>query len=174
MGEWERVVQTIVEVVDRCIQRRDDEMVTLTALSQSLGYSQYYVSRKFREIAGMRFREYLRQRALAFALKEVQGTERSLLDIALDGVSAGQGILLLSRPKALLEVCPADKKDLNDHLRKGSHRADSSSVRSFAYAAERTCSAVWGVTPRSSAHALPCTGAVCPAVPCLPPVPPVP
>ena len=84
MGEWERVVQTIVEVVDRCIQRRDDEVVTLTALSQSLGYSQYYLSRKFREIAGMSFREYLRQKTLAFELKEVRDTDRGLLDIALD------------------------------------------------------------------------------------------
>lgn len=84
VGEWKRAVQRIVEVVDRCIQRRDDETVTLTTLSQSMGYSQYYVSRKFREIAGMSLREYLRLRTLAFALKEVRDTDRGLLDIALD------------------------------------------------------------------------------------------
>ena len=84
MGKWERMVQIIVEEVDGCIKRREDETVTLSALSQRLGYSEYYISRKFREIAGMSFRDYLRQRTLAFALKEVRDTSRGLLDIALD------------------------------------------------------------------------------------------
>lgn len=84
MGEWERMVQIIVEEVDACIKRREDEAVTLSVLSQRLGYSTFYVSRKFREIAGMSLRAYLRQRTLAFALKELRDTSRGILDIALD------------------------------------------------------------------------------------------
>ncbi len=84
MGEWHRLVQTIVDEVDRCIKLRADEAVTLNSLSRMLGFSEYYISRKFRDISGMSFREYLRQRTLAFALKEVRDTKRGLLDIALD------------------------------------------------------------------------------------------
>lgn len=84
MGEWHRLVQTIVEEIDECIQRHDDETVTLSKLSNKLGYSEYYISGKFREISGMRFRDYLRHRTLAFALKEVRDTSKSFLEIALD------------------------------------------------------------------------------------------
>lgn len=42
------------------------------------------MTRKFREISGMRLRDYLRRRRLAFALKEVRDSSRPLLDIALD------------------------------------------------------------------------------------------
>ena len=84
MDEWYRMVQTIVEDIDRHIRKRDDEALTLSALSQKLGFSEYYISRKFREISGMHFRDYLRHRTLAFALKEVRDTSRGLLEIALD------------------------------------------------------------------------------------------
>ena len=84
MDEWRSLVQTTVEEIDRHIRRRDDASLTLRALARRLGFSEYYVSRKFREISGMRFRDYLRHRTLAFALKEVRDTSRGLLEIALD------------------------------------------------------------------------------------------
>ena len=84
MDEWHSLIQTIIEEVDGHIRKRDDETLTLSALSQRLGFSEFYVSRKFREISGMHFRDYLRHRTLAFALKEVRDTSRGLLEIALD------------------------------------------------------------------------------------------
>ncbi|MCH5271042.1 MAG: helix-turn-helix transcriptional regulator [Lachnospiraceae bacterium] len=84
MGEWERLVQIIVEEIDECINERNDEALTLSALARKLGYSEFYISRKFKEISGMSFRDYLCQRKLAFALKEVRDTSRGLLEIALD------------------------------------------------------------------------------------------
>ena len=45
--------------------------------------SEYYLSKKFKEISGMQFRDYLRYRKLAFALKELRDTENGILDIAL-------------------------------------------------------------------------------------------
>ncbi len=84
MGEWERLVQTIVEEIDQCIKKRSDEALTLSCLARKLGFSEFYISRKFREISGMNFRDYVRYRTLAFALKEVRDTSRSLLEIALD------------------------------------------------------------------------------------------
>ncbi|MCH5268242.1 MAG: helix-turn-helix transcriptional regulator, partial [Lachnospiraceae bacterium] len=84
MGEWERLVQVIVEEVDECIKNRNNEALTLSTLARKLGYSEFYISRKFREISGIYFRDYLRHRTLAFALKEVRDTSRSILEIALD------------------------------------------------------------------------------------------
>lgn len=84
MYEWQRQIQTIVDEIDRCIKLHNDEALTLRTLSGKLGYSEFHATRKFKEISGMQFREYLRGRKLAFALKEVRDSCRSLLDIAFD------------------------------------------------------------------------------------------
>lgn len=84
MYEWEQQVQTIVDEIDDRIKHHDDDALTLAALARRLGYSEYHATRKFREIAGMPLRDYLRKRRLAFALKEVRDTDRPMLDIALD------------------------------------------------------------------------------------------
>lgn len=84
MGEWEMLVQALIEQIDECIEKGDDEALMLRTLAKRLGYSEFYISRKFREISGMNFRDYLGARKLAFALKEVRDTNRGLLEIALD------------------------------------------------------------------------------------------
>lgn len=84
MYEWQRQIQQIVDEIDQCIESYNDEALTLRRLSRKLGYSEFYTTRKFKEISGMAFREYLRQRKLAFALKEVRDNQKSLLDIAFD------------------------------------------------------------------------------------------
>lgn len=84
MEEWLRNIQRIIGEIDLCIKDCNNEEITLKRISDSLGYSEFYVSRKFREISGMQFRDYLRYRKLAFALKDVRDTDKSLLDIALD------------------------------------------------------------------------------------------
>lgn len=84
MYEWQQQIQFIVDEIDECIRRQQDEALTLRSLSRRLGYSEYYTTRKFREVSGMAFRDYLRLRRLAFALREVRDSERGLLDIAMD------------------------------------------------------------------------------------------
>jgi len=84
MYEWHRQIQVIVDEIDECIKHRDDESLTLRFLSRKLGYSEFHTTRKFKEISGMQFRDYLRLRRLAFALIEVRDTQRGLLDIAVD------------------------------------------------------------------------------------------
>ena len=83
MSEWHKQVQTIIDEIDESIKERNDEAVTLNDLACRLGYSEFYVSKKFREISGMQFRDYLRYRKLAFALKDIRDTDESLLEIAL-------------------------------------------------------------------------------------------
>ncbi|MBQ8599752.1 MAG: helix-turn-helix transcriptional regulator [Oscillospiraceae bacterium] len=84
MYPWHQQIQTIIDEIDRCIKQQNDEAVTLYFLSCKLGYSEFYLSRKFREISGMSFRDYLRYRKLALALKELRDTDYSILDIALN------------------------------------------------------------------------------------------
>lgn len=84
MSEWHKQIQMIIDEIDVCIKQHSDEAVTLTLLAQKLGYSEFYISRKFKEISGMQFRDYLRYRRLAFALKEVRDTDHGILDIALN------------------------------------------------------------------------------------------
>lgn len=72
--EWYRSIQKLVNEIDGCIKAGNDEMLTLEHLSEKLGYSKYYVSRKFGEAAGMQLRDYLRYRKLAFALKDIRDT----------------------------------------------------------------------------------------------------
>lgn len=84
MNPWYRQVQQLVDRLDESIKQRQSEELTLNALSRELGYSPNYISRKFREISGLRLRDYMRYRRLAFALVQVRDTDRGLLDIALD------------------------------------------------------------------------------------------
>lgn len=84
INEWYMNIQNIVDDIDRCIRSGEDERLTLGRLSQTLGYSEYYVSRKFSEISGMKLRDYMRYSRLAFALRELRDTDKGILDIALD------------------------------------------------------------------------------------------
>lgn len=83
MYKWQKQIQIIIDEIDRCIINGHDEELTLEALSNRLGYSQFYLTRKFKEITKMQFKEYLRNRRLAFALKEVRDSDKSFLEIAL-------------------------------------------------------------------------------------------
>lgn len=84
MYEWEKQIQAMVDEIDECLKNHGDEELTLRVLSRKLGYSEFHTTRKFREITGMSFRDYLRGRKLAFALKEVRDSEKSLLEIGID------------------------------------------------------------------------------------------
>ncbi len=84
MYEWQKQIQIIVDEIDQCIKNYNDEALTLRFLSRRLGYSEFYTTRKFKEISGMQFRDYLRHRKLAFALKEVRDSQKNILDIAFN------------------------------------------------------------------------------------------
>ena len=81
--EWARNIERIVGDIDECIRAGCGEALTLESLSRSLGYSEYYVSRKFRALSGLSLRDYLRGRRLAFALRDVRDTDETLIAIAL-------------------------------------------------------------------------------------------
>ena len=84
MCNWPQTVQILVDEIDFCIKNNQDEELTLKKLATKFGYSEYHLSRKFKEISGMLFRDYLRYRKLAFALKRLRDTDESVLAIGLD------------------------------------------------------------------------------------------
>ena len=79
MTQWYRFVQDSITEIDRCIRQKQDERMTLEKIAGQAGYSVFWFSRKFREIAGISFRDYLRFRRLAFAVQEIRDTDKSLL-----------------------------------------------------------------------------------------------
>ena len=83
MCEWQKKIQQMIAIIDTSIKRNDDEILSLHYLSHELGYSEFYLSRKFREISGMQYRDYLRYRRLAFALKDLRDSGDGILEIAL-------------------------------------------------------------------------------------------
>ncbi len=107
MYEWHKQIQVVVKEIDECIKNKNDETLTLSVLAKKLGYSEFYISRKFKEISGMNLRDYMGQRNLSFALKEVRDTTRGLIDIAFDyGFSSHEAF---SRAfKALYGVSPSN------------------------------------------------------------------
>lgn len=84
MYEWQKQIQMMVNEIDSCIKDRNDEALTLQVLAERLGYSEFHTTRKFKEISGMTFKDYLRHRKLAFALKEIRDSEKSILEIAVN------------------------------------------------------------------------------------------
>ncbi|MBP1542870.1 MAG: helix-turn-helix transcriptional regulator [Oscillospiraceae bacterium] len=83
MYQWHRNIQAIIDEIDNCIRSQNDEELTLTHLARKTGYSEFYTSRRFREISGMQFRDYLRYRRLAFALKDIRDTKMGILEVAV-------------------------------------------------------------------------------------------
>ena len=83
MSNWSLEAQKLVSRIDLCIRSGDDEQLTLAALAREIGYSESVTSRRFHELAGMKLKDYLRYRRLAFALKEVRDTRDSILHIAV-------------------------------------------------------------------------------------------
>lgn len=84
MYEWQQQIQIMVDEIDQFIENNHDETLTLHDLSTRLGYSPYYITRQFKTITGMTFRDYLAKRKLAFALKEVRDSKKSILEIAIN------------------------------------------------------------------------------------------
>lgn len=82
--QWQKKIQYVVDRIDDCIRNKNDESLTLKLLAQEFGYSESHFSRRFRQVSGMQFRDYLRYRKLAFALRQLRDTDNSVLQIALD------------------------------------------------------------------------------------------
>lgn len=82
--KWYHDIQAVIDEIDICIKGDSDNALLLRLMAEKLGCSESHLSRKFHEISGMKFRDYVHARKLAFALKDIRDTDRGLIDIALD------------------------------------------------------------------------------------------
>lgn len=83
MYEWHKQIQLVIDHIDESIIKQEDDALTLHALAQRLGFSEYHMTRKFKNLAGLTFREYLRLRRLAFALIDIRDSKMPILKIAI-------------------------------------------------------------------------------------------
>ncbi|WBW96825.1 helix-turn-helix transcriptional regulator [Oceanirhabdus sp. W0125-5] len=83
MFEWHRTIQNMVNIIEGQLVKDFNEEMTLTYLAERLGYSQYHVTKKFKNLTGMTFRNYVRLRRLAYSVIELRDTESRIIDIAV-------------------------------------------------------------------------------------------
>lgn len=81
---WKKLIQDLISEIDESIRQKEEENCSLAKIAGNHGFSVFYFSKRFREISGLSFREYLWGRKLALALKEVRDSNRGFLEIALD------------------------------------------------------------------------------------------
>lgn len=79
--EWQKFIQYLADEIDLNISYKYDGELTLGFLSDKLGYSVSHTARKFKEISGIDFRDYLRLRKLSFALADLRSAKKTILDI---------------------------------------------------------------------------------------------
>lgn len=80
--EWNRTIQEMVDMIDVNISCLCDDSLTLETLSRKLGYSEFHTTRQFRKHTGMRFRDYVRLRKLAYAAIELRDTRFGISNIS--------------------------------------------------------------------------------------------
>lgn len=52
MYEWHQQIQIIIDEIDECIKDHNGEAISLRFLARKLGYSEFHMTRKFKEISG--------------------------------------------------------------------------------------------------------------------------
>ena len=97
-NEWQHNIQLIIDKIDACIRSKNSEALTLSALAQEVGYSEYHFSRKFRELSGIQLRDYLRYRKLALAAKRVRDSSEVPPQMLLSDIPEGDYIVFEHGP----------------------------------------------------------------------------
>ena len=97
-NEWQHNIQLIIDKIDACIRSKNSEALTLSALAQEFGYSEYHFSRKFRELSGIQLRDYLRYRKLALAAKRVRDSGEVPPQMLLSDIPEGDYIVFEHGP----------------------------------------------------------------------------
>lgn len=83
VGMNELYTASLGRVVDR-IERSLSVPVSLDGLAREAGLSKFHLHRVFRALTGYPLADYVRRRRLSESLKPLLGTDRSVLDIALE------------------------------------------------------------------------------------------
>lgn len=79
MYEWTEAIQKMIDWIEENISKKP----TLLEMSNQIGYSPFYCSRKFHEIVGMTLKSYVAGRRLCRATLDIRDTDERILDIAI-------------------------------------------------------------------------------------------
>lgn len=91
MSNWSEEIQKILDRIDECIKNNEDDQLALEALAKQIGYSKFYTSKMFKNISGMKLKDYIRGRRLSFALKDLKDSDDSILSVAIkNGFSSNE------------------------------------------------------------------------------------
>ncbi|WP_435951730.1 superoxide response transcriptional regulator SoxS [Dryocola sp. BD626] len=74
------IIYTLTEWIDEHI----DQPLNIDVVAKKSGYSKWYLQRMFRTVMRQTLGEYIRQRRLILAAKELRSTQRPIFDIAMD------------------------------------------------------------------------------------------
>lgn len=78
----------------------------LIEMSKQIGYSPYYCSEQFHRVAGITIKEYMARRRLSMAALAIRDTNKSLMNIALEGDFDMSNLVL---PSYRMEYIPKHK-----------------------------------------------------------------
>ncbi|WP_435946519.1 superoxide response transcriptional regulator SoxS [Dryocola sp. BD586] len=74
------IIYTLTEWIDEHI----DQPLNIDVVAKKSGYSKWYLQRMFRTVMRQTLGEYIRQRRLLLAARELRSTQRPIFDIAMD------------------------------------------------------------------------------------------
>jgi len=105
-------VKTIENMID-WVEKNLNDGPTLDKMSDYVGYSSYYCSVKFHEVAGISFKEYVMRRKLTQAAIDLKETKHKIIDIAMKyGFSSNEAFTRAFHkkygysPNQFRKVCP--------------------------------------------------------------------
>lgn len=76
--------QDIIHILTEWIDDHIDQPLNIDVVAKKSGYSKWYLQRMFRTVQRQTLGEYIRQRRLLMAAKELRDTQRPIFDIAMD------------------------------------------------------------------------------------------
>ncbi|MCT4707437.1 superoxide response transcriptional regulator SoxS [Enterobacteriaceae bacterium H11S18] len=76
--------QDIIYPLTEWIDEHIDQPLNIDVVAQKSGYSKWYLQRMFRAVMRQTLGEYIRQRRLLLAARELRSTQRPIFDIAMD------------------------------------------------------------------------------------------
>lgn len=79
MDYWNDIIDKIKALIDENIEC----IPSLSEISKQLGYSKFHLTRKFHEIVGISYREYITTRKMKFASLDIYNTRDKIIDIAM-------------------------------------------------------------------------------------------
>jgi len=83
MYSWQDIVQMMKNWIDESLEDDTENTRVLAQMTERLGYSYSYASKKFHEIEGTPFREYISNRRAEQAAANLAASREKIIDIAL-------------------------------------------------------------------------------------------